>query len=254
MAGFQARIVGGRETLKNEFPLMAGIIDMEKKFLFCGATIVTQNHAITASHCTTPNKKKKLGLVVGAHDVTKPDEKADVVEIKETVEHENYSSKSYHNDVALLVLSRSIKFTQEVGPACLPTGKADLVNEYIKVLGWGRLKTKGKTSSVLMKVNLRVISIKECAKNYLKKIPTDSPNQLCTYGHEKDSCQGDSGGPLIWLDPEINRYTLVGVVSYGKVCGSKTPAVNSDVSFFLRWIQEKIGSSGLPGQTCAKID
>uniref|UniRef100_E2J799 Secreted salivary trypsin n=1 Tax=Triatoma matogrossensis TaxID=162370 RepID=E2J799_9HEMI len=250
----KARIVGGRETLKNEFPLMAGIMDLEKKRLFCGATIVTINHALTASHCTEPNKGNKLGLVIGAHDVSKPDEKADIIEIKETIEHENYNPKQYHNDVALLVLSRSIRFTQHIGPACLPTGRTDLVSEFIKILGWGRLVQKGKTSTVLMKVNLKVMPIQTCAKKYLRKIPTDNPFQLCTFGRKKDSCQGDSGGPVIWLDPETNRYTLVGIVSYGKVCGGKAPAINSDVSYFLPWIQEKIAASGLPGQTCAKID
>ncbi|KAK9510106.1 hypothetical protein O3M35_004961 [Rhynocoris fuscipes] len=250
----KARIVGGRETLKNEFPLMAGIMDIEKKHLFCGATIITPNHALSASHCTYPYKGKKLGLVIGAHDVTKPDQKADVIVIKETIEHENYNPKSYHNDVALLVLSRTIKFTQHVGPACLPSGRTSLLNEQIKVLGWGRLKHKGDTSNVLMKVNLRVIDTKICAKKYLRKIPTDNPFQLCTFGRKKDSCQGDSGGPLIWLDPETNRFTLVGMVSYGKTCGAKTPAVNSDVSYFLPWIQSKIAASGLPGQTCAKVD
>nr|QHB21557.1 venom S1 protease 12 [Platymeris rhadamanthus] len=250
----KARIVGGRETLKNEFPLMAGIMDMDKKHLFCGATILTPNHAISASHCTQPYKGKKLGLVVGAHDVSKPDEKADIIPIKETIEHEGYNPKSYFNDVALLVLTRSITFTQHIGPACLPAGRTNLLNESIKVLGWGRLVHKGKTSPVLMKVNLRIIPTKVCAKKYLRKIPTDNPFQLCTFGRKKDSCQGDSGGPLIWLDPQINRYTLVGMVSYGKTCGAKTPAVNSDLSFFLPWVQAKIAASGLPGQTCAKID
>uniref|UniRef100_A0AB38ZEH6 Venom S1 protease 1 n=1 Tax=Oncocephalus sp. TaxID=2944721 RepID=A0AB38ZEH6_9HEMI len=247
----KARIVGGRETLKNEFPFMCGIIEMAKKHLFCGASIITAYHALTASHCTYPNRGKKLGLLVGGHDVTKPDETTKIVEIVRTIEHEGYNPDTYHHDVAILVMSEGLKFTQHVGPVCLPAKGFNLIGQHVKVIGWGRLKNKGKTSTVLMKVNLRVIKTSECKKKYLRSIIEG--NQICTFRKSKDSCQGDSGGPLIWIDPETNRFTQVAAVSYGKKCAMKTPAVNSDVAKYMQWIQQKIAETGLPGKTCAKI-
>uniref|UniRef100_A0AB38ZE94 Venom S1 protease 25 n=1 Tax=Ectomocoris sp. TaxID=3104572 RepID=A0AB38ZE94_9HEMI len=251
----KARIVGGRETLKNEFPLMAGLMELKERRVFCGASILTIHHAITASHCTYPNRGKALGLLVGGHDVSKSDDVSKIMEVEKTTEHEGYNPNNYHNDVAIVTTKNPIRFTQLIGPVCLPNSRMDLVNEIIKVIGWGRLVNKGKTSTVLMKVNLRVIPTKVCAKKYLRKIPTgENAFQICTYGRKKDSCQGDSGGPLIWLDPETNRYTLVATVSYGKTCASKTPAVNSEVAYFLPWIQLQIAKSGKPGVTCAKVD
>lgn len=52
--------------------------------------------------------------------------------------------------------------------------------------------------------------------------------------------QGDSGGPIVYLDPDTNRYTLVGVVSYGAECASVTPGVNTEVAAYLDWIQKNM--------------
>lgn len=49
--------------------------------------------------------------------------------------HENYDNDEMTNDIALLVLSRDIRFSQLVGPVCLPNEKYDLVGKAVKVLG-----------------------------------------------------------------------------------------------------------------------
>ncbi|BES88389.1 serine-type endopeptidase activity [Nesidiocoris tenuis] len=250
----KARIVGGRQTGRNEYPLMVALATKDTKFAFCGASILTRRHALTASHCTTPMKKDALILIAGAHDKSNSRESSRVeVDVSYTIEHEKYDELSFHNDIALLVLASSLPFNQNIGPVCLPTKPQSLENKWIKVLGWGRLKNSGDTSDVLMKVNLKVFNIKTCAQSYMREINTTHPTQICTYRTKKDSCQGDSGGPLIWLDPETNLYTQVALVSYGKACASYAPAVNTDVAHFMPWIQAKIAQTGLGGQTCSKL-
>lgn len=72
---FQGRIVGGRETKKNEFPLVGALVRVmpgELPEAFCGATILTQYHALTAAHCTPEEVEEfmdYLNLLVGAHDL-----------------------------------------------------------------------------------------------------------------------------------------------------------------------------------------
>lgn len=56
-------------------------------------------------------------------------------------------------------------------------------------LGWGYTADRGSQSSVLMKVNLKVIPTKECYQNH--PIDIGSPkakNVICTYRDNKDSC------------------------------------------------------------------
>lgn len=48
--------------------------------------------------------------------------------------------------------------------------------------------------------------------------------------------QGDSGGPLVcW---KSNKWTQVGVVSWGRDCGSRLPSVFSRVQSSLAWIRQ----------------
>ncbi|CAH1390285.1 unnamed protein product [Nezara viridula] len=252
----KGRIVGGREALVNEYPLMAGLVSAEDQLLFCGASIITTHHALTAVHCTIEYKGQKIFLAVGEHNLLSDKEKeAALYPIDRTIEHENYNDMTLANDIALVVVKRKIDFSQRIGPVCLPNKVLNLVNEHVKVLGWGLTTDGGSQSSVLMKVNLKVIPTSECFKSH--PIDIGSPkakNVMCTYRDNKDSCEGDSGGPVIWLDPETNRFTLVGLVSHGRMCAGDSPAINVNVGFFLPWIQEKIASTGFKEKTCAKTN
>lgn len=64
------RIVGGTETGINEFPSMAAIVSKANGQLFCGATIIDANYALTAAHCiNSPGRyASDIELLVGEHD------------------------------------------------------------------------------------------------------------------------------------------------------------------------------------------
>ncbi|KAL1138121.1 hypothetical protein AAG570_009813 [Ranatra chinensis] len=243
------RIVGGRETFMNEYPHMAALARTDKEGakigVFCGAAIVTAFHALTAAHCTIGRKPADIIVIVGEHNLSDDDETAytRVHAVKDIIQHSGYDAMTYVHDISILVVNRRIEFNEYVGPACLPTKSVDLLDKFVKVTGWGNTKYRGQTSSVLLKVNLRVIPLPDCSKKYWNTpVSTTDPTQFCTYGLGKDACQGDSGGPLVWLDPETNRFTLVGLVSYGWACAKTTPGVNTDVHAYLDWIQEGIRS------------
>ncbi|XP_066909617.1 venom serine protease, partial [Halyomorpha halys] len=261
--GLQGRIVGGREAKKNEFPLAAALVytGEEVPDAFCGATILTQYHAITAAHCTQDRVREFIDyirLLVGAHDVINVDKGAQFIPVEKFMDHENYSPKDPEgraqvNDVSLVVLKEEIRFNVNVGPACLPTGQLELERQYVKVCvsGWGLTQVGGEGSNVLREVNLMIVPYKTC-ESFFNLNPERS--QFCTFGKSKDTCKGDSGGPLVWVDPGTNKLTLVGLVSYGNLkCGTK-PAVNTDVSRYLDWIQTAISGSGKPGTTCQKMN
>uniref|UniRef100_A0AB38ZEC6 Venom S1 protease 36 n=1 Tax=Ectomocoris sp. TaxID=3104572 RepID=A0AB38ZEC6_9HEMI len=246
------RIIDGKKTAINEFPFIVLIMLTRRKFPFCGGSIITREHVLTAAHCTYPLQGVQLSVIVGEHDIKSDKETphTDIIDVLYSINHPNYDDKNNKNDVAVMKLSRSIKFSDAVGPACLPNfTKKTLTNEYIKAMGWGNTRTGGSSSSVLLKVNLKAIDIDIC-KTVYRSIETKNPTQICTWAPGKDTCQGDSGGPLVWRDPEANVYRQVALVSYGRECGSTDPAVNTDVSFYMDWIKEKIRETSTDAEVC----
>lgn len=50
--------------------------------------------------------------------------------------------------------------------------------------------------------------------------------------------QGDSGGPLqITSDDNQCLYYIIGVTSFGKGCGTLSPAIYTRVSEYLDWVE-----------------
>nr|AQM58401.1 venom s1 protease 23 [Pristhesancus plagipennis] len=249
-----ARIVGGKEARVNEFSFPVVIVRTDKKIAFCGGSVISAYHILTAAHCTYRlNKDVPLVVGVGEHDLgsAKETNATQFIPVESIILHPEFDAGSKLNDIAIMVLKKEIKFNNIVGPVCLPNKKIDLEEKFVKVMGWGRLFDRGIQSKVLMKVNLKIVDFEQCAEFY-RKLRLEDQNQFCTYGHDKDTCSGDSGGPVVWLDPDTNRYTQVGLVSYGRGCASEdVPGVNTDVYYFIDWIKQTIKETK-PSVTCTK--
>ncbi|KAK9509800.1 hypothetical protein O3M35_007036 [Rhynocoris fuscipes] len=235
--------------------MMAGIIYKVKKILFCGGTVITQYHVLTAAHCTEPfeDEPELMNVVLGEHDQDRVDESDSTVymEVKDFTAHPDYYLVGHRHDISIINLKEKIKFSNTIGPACMPIERHNFVGDKLKVLGWGKLSQNGPASKVLMKVYLNVVKLEMCSKHY-EYIDLIDQRQVCTYHPTKDSCQGDSGGPLLWLDPEINRYILAAATSYGHACASHAPAVNTDISYYLPWIRQVIAETRPDAAMCTK--
>nr|ATU82469.1 venom S1 protease 3 [Lethocerus distinctifemur] len=251
------KIVGGSETMVNEYPYMValGNIFRNKYYQFCGGAIVTPLHVVTAAHCVH-EEKNKIFVKAGEHDLESEYESVytKTYAVSQVIAHERYDPVSVKHDIALLVLDTKMAFNRAVEPICLPVAPIVRSNKYVKVTGWGDLAYEGASATKLRKVWLRIIPLDECSKKLTKAgIDVQRPTQFCTFGWKKDSCQGDSGGPVAIVDPDTNRYTLAGVVSFGYGCASITPGVNTDVYAYLGWIQHHIRSTARDYRTCARL-
>uniref|UniRef100_A0A182MK40 Peptidase S1 domain-containing protein n=1 Tax=Anopheles culicifacies TaxID=139723 RepID=A0A182MK40_9DIPT len=237
-----SKIVNGVPTLVNEFPMMAGLIDSTSRALFCGATIISEYHAITAAHCMRGRSISAAGLLVGDHDLTAGSDTSYSVlmRLASVTNHPSYVTSPSANDIAIVRTSDRITFNAGVGPACLPMrfSSSNFAGSIVEATGWGTLDFGAPTSSILRKVSLNVITQQSCQSS----MPNILASHICTYTSGRDTCQYDSGGPLFYTSG--GRVYLVGVVNYGVSCASSKPSVSARITSYLSWIQ-----SATPGVT-----
>lgn len=119
------------------------------------------------------------------------------------------------------------------------------------VAGWGKLEEGGKTSSVLMQIQVPIIDYKVCRKIYEKiertVINEDRFGEMDMCAGMKEglgTCEGDSGGALM-MPIEIERngtfhFYQIGLVAYAAGCGRKIPTVYTRIQYYIDWIQTRI--------------
>ncbi|XP_050435714.1 transmembrane protease serine 9-like isoform X2 [Adelges cooleyi] len=239
------RIVGGSDASDNQYPWMVSLWNAKRKF-FCGGSVITDQYVMTAAHCFSEEPAtsfREIFVMMGqtrrpgrlvpglSHTI-----KASVVKL-----HPGYSptgASGHDNDIALIKLTKPIKFNRTLQSICLPTTKNDYSGQTGMVAGWGQLSELSGTSLSLRHTTIPIWSNRECATipEYVK--PGYTSNMICA-GFKvggKDSCQGDSGGPLMVYDAE-DKITVAGIVSWGIGCGApKLPGVYTRVDNYLGWI------------------
>nr|QHB21588.1 venom S1 protease with CUB domain 10 [Platymeris rhadamanthus] len=248
-----ARIYGGREVSPHEYPWLVALVrGTERRMPFCGGSIITQYHVLTAAHCVV-DTQKQYSVMVGEYDWQDDNNRArQLIKVKDVILYQNYSSYIKDFDIAILNLENEIQFNELVGPVCLPNGRLDVRDQWLKVMGWGRVD-KEYFSTIAKVTYLKGVDINICSAKYYFLMITEDPFHICTWAKNTDSCRGDSGGPLVWLDPDTNRYTQSALVSHSISCAGDAPSVNTDVSYFLDWIHLEIRNSNPRGVTCSKV-
>jgi len=238
------RIVGGVETEANEYPWQVGLVSPWGRTPWCGGTLISNRHVMTAAHCTYGKTPSDFQVLLGEHKTD--DDKQTKVEVATITNDPRYDPDTFRNDFSILTLKEPITFTREISPACLPSDTTELyAGQVATVSGWGTLKSQGHQPTVLMEVDVTVTTEEFCKSVYGADI---SKVNLCAMDAGKDSCQGDSGGPLVIQ--EYGRYALIGVVSFGYGCAyPNVPGVYARVTERKDWIKEI--ASGTEESNCA---
>jgi len=102
----QSRVVNGVEAKPGAWPWIVSL-QSSSGFHFCGATILTPNWVLTASHCVSRNQNNPgyFRMVAGAHNKNVGEGTQQKVGAKRVIMHPNYNSRTLFADVALIELS-----------------------------------------------------------------------------------------------------------------------------------------------------
>ncbi|XP_046675171.1 trypsin-like [Homalodisca vitripennis] len=241
--GRDMRIVGGTEADAQEFPWIV-LLSNRGKF-YCGGTLITAKHVLTAAHCTQQIRKEHVTVTIGEHNRNNSTEKLQTRKVVRMTPHKGFTMLTFDNDIAILELDSPVTlYKTSVRTACLPNSDdEDYTGRSATVAGWGRLaERKKKTSELLRKVEVPILSESECkSKGYPDSKITE--NMICagyTDG-KKDACQGDSGGPLHAMDAK-NVTEVIGIVSWGRGCARPNfPGIYTRVARYISWIDERLG-------------
>ncbi|XP_020300107.1 venom protease-like [Pseudomyrmex gracilis] len=247
-------IVGGKKAEPREFPHMAALgydpkDDGNIQWL-CGGTLISAKVVLTAAHCTWSNSWRAVKWArVGDLNLadTTDDAKPQTVKIRESIRHEKYKRPSQYHDIAILRLEREVTYNAWVRPACLPVNWPDVRNYNQTIAtGWGLVDWADDAGSdSLLKVSLNLVSHDTCngffsdggSEAELAQGVVDEW-QMCAGQSGKDTCQGDSGGPIvIYNDDHECMYTIVGITSVGRWCGSDMPGIYTRVYHYVPWIE-----------------
>ncbi|BET00568.1 serine-type endopeptidase activity [Nesidiocoris tenuis] len=234
-----ARIINGTETTEGKYPFMASIRGATGRGHFCGGSILTPIHILTAAHCVSDRWTKSqpvpqdLMPAVGVHS-TEDDAshgQSQKVKVRQVfIPDEWFAVKgSLAGDIALLVLETPIKFGKYVSPVCLTPTQPPIINRFIKAMGWG-LTEEGYPDK-MREANVQVLDKALCNNNH---------KETCFKTGPSTTCFGDSGGPYVYVDPETNRYTQVALVSYGLGECVGRFFIGTNVVHWYDWIQQHI--------------
>ena len=218
---FSTRIVGGRPADPDEWPWLAALVRRggSGSGQYCGATLISNTHVLTAAHCLEPFSKEEILVKLGEYDFSQSGETGDeTFSVTAMKLHENYNSVTYENDIAIIRLDRPATFSNSIWPICLPDASQEFTNTRAFVIGWGTIYFGGPVSNTLQEVNVRVWDNSQCAANYATLDRQVTDTMLCAGETNRDSCQGDSGGPLNCMNRNNNKWELCGVVSWGAKC------------------------------------
>ncbi|KAJ6643474.1 Venom serine protease Bi-VSP [Pseudolycoriella hygida] len=245
------KIVGGTPAKLGAWPWMAliGYTDNEGDLTWrCGGSLITAKHVLTAYHCL---KSTLTTVRLGEHDLSDESE-TNIVDIPvvKVRGHPDYSKLDKRNDLAVLYMERAVEFSTQIRPICIPINDPLRSKDYVEsnpfAAGWG-LTEKGSKSSILLEVQVPVLSNEECKEKYnaIKSVVSQKQFDsavLCAGIPGKDSCKGDSGGPL--MAPEFAAgkfvYYQIGIISYGIGCAENVPGVYARVQTYVDWIQQRV--------------
>ena len=191
-------MVGGSEASPYSLPWQVALVRPGSNSPFCGGTLISPRHVLTAAHCTGANGGN-WDVIVGEHRITDTSDGTRHTKCRH-VDHPDYNNPvRLTNDFSIVHLNQPVQIGTRAAPACLPTSNlagSFLDDKTMTTSGWGTLCSGCSQPDVLNVVNVPGVSNTLCNQRYGGGITDEMicAGEIVNGG--VDACQGDSGGQL----------------------------------------------------------
>ncbi len=107
------RIINGIETQPNEYPWQVALVRQAGHTPFCGGSVISNRHILTAAHCTQDiDYVSQVEVLVGEHDLMTVNDECQRYRLSRILEHPKYNDQTVAFDFSILVLSEALHFSR----------------------------------------------------------------------------------------------------------------------------------------------
>jgi secreted trypsin-like serine protease len=224
--GSNGKIVTGspvKDARKYPWIVALAYLDGETRVQYCAGSLIGSKSVLTAAHCPV-----EIGdlVIAGRIDLSKSTVGLEVQVLSR--KSGPFDAKTLDGDYAVLELEKALD---------LATIDLDRDNTFdidppkkMIIAGWGRSSFVSNSVNKLLWAEIYTKDWKSCIGTYSQASLAITPTMFCGRSEAGDACTGDSGGPAMRAVGN-NRFTLVGIISWGRSCGQKDfPGVYTRIS------------------------
>ncbi|XP_048776617.1 fibrinolytic enzyme, isozyme C-like [Ostrea edulis] len=235
---FNQRVVGGNNADITNWPWQASL--RYNGGHTCGAIIISDTHLLTAAHCVDGRVHSLFDIEVGMSNRGS----GTVYKLSSITQHSGYSGSAsgFPNDIAILRVSGSLVFSNQVKAATLPSSKQyNHDSDECYITGWGKIRgNQNSLPTTLQEVNIPAITNSECATRMSGINGASIYDQhTCNFDNyaSTNACQGDSGGPMACRSSPNSDFVVVGIASWVITgCTGSYPSVYVRIAYYLDWL------------------
>lgn len=196
-------IIGGTFSKRGDYPWITALVNINTQKFFCGGTLITNSHVVTAAHCINEKNTqmvllpKDIAVLLGKHNLNVMVEKGSTTVYLDQIHiHPDwrYHTDDYDADIAILTFQRPITFSEYILPVCWPS-RSDFEDIFQgTVVGWGRSENKEKLQEEMPKrLQVQSVTNEKCFLDYFQFAVISSKRTFCAGVENAGPCLGDSG-------------------------------------------------------------